>query len=146
VLHECRALTHAVYDGLDVCREIDAVRTQGLGDTVLVRHDDVLEGMAVCHHGAGSEAGSGACYIKIGAVRPGTGGSERFDRLLDACGALASSAKVPRIVAGVNMARHEAYRQMLARGYRTDFQGVAMQRGNDAGYNRPGVFVIDDWR
>ena len=146
MLQQCRALTYAVYDGLDVCREIEAVRTQGLGDTLLLWDDDVLGGVAVCHHGAGSEAGSSACYIKVGAVRPGAGASERFDRLLDACGALASSAKVPRIVAGVNMARHEAYRQMLARGYRTDFQGVAMQRGNDAGYNRPGVFLIDDWR
>ncbi len=144
VLQQCRALTHAVYDGLDVTREIDSVQRQSLGDTVLLWEGDQLAGVAVCHHGAGSEAGSGACYVKFAAVPAGA--SERFDRLLDACDALAAGANVPRIVAGVNLARHEAYRQMLARGYRTDFQGVAMQRGNDAGYNRPGVFLIDDWR
>jgi hypothetical protein len=46
----------------------------------------------------------------------------------------------------MNMARHEAYRTMLTRGFRTDFQGVAMHRANEPGYNRPGVYLIDDWR
>jgi hypothetical protein len=35
---------------------------------------------------------------------------------------------------------------MLAHGLRTDIQGVAMHRHNEPGYNRPGVFLIDDWR
>jgi hypothetical protein len=29
---------------------------------------------------------------------------------------------------------------------RTDIQGIAMQRDNEPGYNRPDVFLIDDWR
>jgi hypothetical protein len=60
--------------------------------------------------------------------------------------ALAATQGVARLIAGVNMGRREAYRQMIRRGFRTDLQGVAMQRGNEAGYNRPGVFLIDDWR
>jgi len=52
----------------------------------------------------------------------------------------------PRIVAGMNTARHEAYRMMLARGFHTDATGIAMHRLNQPAYNRPGVFVIDDWR
>jgi len=35
---------------------------------------------------------------------------------------------------------------MKAKGFRTDFQGVAMQGFNESGYNRPDVYVIDDWR
>jgi len=36
---------------------------------------------------------------------------------------------------------------MLARGYRSDLmQGIIMARPNEPGYNRPDVFVIDDWR
>jgi hypothetical protein len=35
---------------------------------------------------------------------------------------------------------------MLGHGFRADMQGVAMQRSNDPGYNRPGVYVMDDWR
>lgn len=42
--------------------------------------------------------------------------------------------------------RHEAYRVMLGKGFRTVTQGLAMQRGNQAGYNHPGVYVVDDWR
>jgi hypothetical protein len=35
---------------------------------------------------------------------------------------------------------------MLARGFRTDRLGVAMAKPNEPGYNRPGVYLIDDWR
>ena len=35
---------------------------------------------------------------------------------------------------------------MMERGFRTDMQGVAMERPNEAGYNRPGVYILDDWR
>ena len=45
-----------------------------------------------------------------------------------------------------NMARHEAYRHLVARGFRTKIQGVAMHKNNDPGYCRPGVYIIDDWR
>ena len=44
------------------------------------------------------------------------------------------------------MARHDAYRRMLARGYRTFLQGVVMQRPNQPGYCRPDVHAIDDLR
>jgi GNAT superfamily N-acetyltransferase len=146
LLEHIRELTNAVYDGLDVTREVDAVDRQHLGDTLLLWDDDRLGGVAVCHCGAGSEAGSGTCYVKFGAARPGAGASERFGRLLEACEALAVVQGAARLLAGVNTARHEAYQHLLAYGFRTDFQGVAMQRGNDAGYNRSGIFLIDDWR
>lgn len=48
--------------------------------------------------------------------------------------------------AGVNLGRHEAYRALLDRGYRTILQGVAMERANRSAYNREGVYLIDDWR
>ncbi len=35
---------------------------------------------------------------------------------------------------------------MLARGFRMDFIGIAMHRHNAPGYDRPDVFVVDDWR
>jgi hypothetical protein len=51
-----------------------------------------------------------------------------------------------RIEAGTNLARHEAYGKLLARGFRTDIQGVTMHRPNEEAYSRAGVYVIDDWR
>jgi len=35
---------------------------------------------------------------------------------------------------------------MLGRGFRTQFTGVAMQRGNGAGYLATNAFVLSDWR
>lgn len=69
----------------------------------------------------------------------------RFAQLLAACEALAIRAGLAQLEAGVNLSRHEAYRAMLAAGFRAQFQGVAMHRPNEAGYCRPGVYVIDDW-
>ncbi|HZE45702.1 MAG TPA: hypothetical protein VE087_02390, partial [Xanthobacteraceae bacterium] len=92
------------------------------------------------------EAGDGVCFVKFGAVRPGSGAAERFAALLDACAGLAIATGMLNIVAGVNLAREEAYRAMLARGFRTQIQGVTMHRPNEPGYSRPGLFVLDDWR
>jgi GNAT superfamily N-acetyltransferase len=143
---ECRAVTDAVYDGLSVVSDIRAVAEQRLGDTVLLYQNSQLRGFAVCHSGAGTEAGTGTCYVKFGAVRPGPSASDDFDLLLTACEAFAAERGASRLSAGVNTARHEAYVRMRQRGFRTDVQGVAMQRPNEDGYNRPGVYVLDDWR
>ena len=102
--------------------------------------------MAVCHYGPGTEAGSGTCYIKFAAARPGAAAEQDFSRLIDACEQMALAGKLSRLVAGVNTARHEAYRQMLARGFSPFIQGVVMSKPNEPGYNRPGVHIIDDWR
>ena len=73
-LRECADLTDAIFAGLDVAREIDAVQEQALGDTLLLRDDDALRGFAVCHLGPGTEAGGGVCYVKFAAVAPGAPG------------------------------------------------------------------------
>jgi predicted N-acetyltransferase YhbS len=145
-LADCRVLTDAWHGGLDLGLEIDATAQHHFGDTVLLRDGNGLIGFAVCHCGAETEAGSGQCYVKFGAVRPGPDAGASFTRLLAACEAFAVERGVPRLVAGVNTARREAYRAMLACGFRTDVQGLAMDRPDEAGYNRPGVYIIDDWR
>jgi GNAT superfamily N-acetyltransferase len=143
----CRELTASTYPGLDVTDEIDAVATQRLGETVLIAEDDgELAGFAVCHLGPGSEAGSGAAYLKFAIARPGPGAEARLERVLAAGEALAAARGLGRVVAGVNTARRAACRILLARGYRSMLQGVAMQRGADAGYDRPDCFVLDDLR
>ena len=147
-LKSCRDLTGTLYEGLDLGAEIQTVQAQGLGEIVLL--GDMagagLDGFAVCHHGPRSEAGDGACFIKFGAVRPGSAAGETFDSLLHACEALAVAEGMPKLLAGVNMARHEAYRHLVGRGFRTEIQGVTMHRPNEPGYSRAGVFALDDWR
>jgi hypothetical protein len=140
-------LTNAVFSGLDVRREIEAVTAQGLGDTVLLYREAQLVGVAVCHCGAGSEAGGGACYVKFAAARPGASAAEWFEQLLDACESLAVEAGVGRLVAGVNTGRLDAYRRMLARGFRSEFTGVSMHsRPDGPDFDSPGDYVIDDLR
>jgi hypothetical protein len=107
---------------------------------------DALIGLAVCHCGPQTEAGSGACYVKFGAVRSGPQATAHFAELLSACESLAARHGLAQLSAGVNTARREAYQQMLAAGFRTTVQGLAMHRPDEAAYNRPGVYVVDDWR
>ncbi|MER6621984.1 GNAT family N-acetyltransferase [Streptomyces sp. NPDC000931] len=142
-----RALTGAVHEGLSLEREITAVQAQGLGDTVLLEGaGSGLDGLAVCHCGAGSEAGEDVCFVKFGAVRPGPDAADRFERLLDACEQLAAEKGLGQLDAGTNLARQDAYRRMADRGFRTWLQGVTMHRPNEPGYSRPDAYVIDDWR
>lgn len=147
MLQKARGLTDAVFPGLDLEHEIRAVDTQALGDTILLHEDGGLVGLAICHCGGHTEAGSGACFVKFGAVRPGEQAQARFERLLDACERLAAHAGLERIVAGVNTGRTDAYQRMLARGYRAMLVGLAMRRrptGPD--YDQPHHYVIDDLR
>jgi len=145
-LDAIRALTDGLYSGLDLGDEIRTVTAQGLGDTVLIDDGNRLAGFAVCHWGPRSEAGAGTCFIKFAAVGDSPSADADYLHLLDACEALAVASGMTSLLAGANMARHQAYRQLVARGFRTVVQGVAMHRNNDAGYCRPGVYVIDDWR
>jgi GNAT superfamily N-acetyltransferase len=144
---ECRELTNAIYEGLDVEREIRAVAAQRLGETILLFDNSRLAAFAVCHTGPGSEAGSGVCYVKFAAVRPGPRAAGHFARLLDAVEDFARSKGAAKITAGVNLARREAFQQLFSRGFRASMQGVAMETGDaGSGYNRAGVYILDDWR
>jgi predicted N-acetyltransferase YhbS len=144
-LVECRSLTNSIYEGLDLEREIVAVRNQRLGDTVLLWEGETLAGIAVCHCGPGTEAGRDTCYIKFGAVRKGSS-AEVLDKLLDACEELATMHGMARVLAGVNTACHDMYQRMIARGFRVDFQGIAMLRPNKPSFDRPDCYVMCDLR
>ena len=68
------------------------------------------------------------------------------ERLLNTIEAFASERGLSRLVAGVNTCRQRAYEKMLSYGFHYDMLGIAMQKGNDVGYNRPDVYIMDDWR
>jgi len=138
----CRALTEALFEGLDLSQEIAVVCGLGLGETVLISDARGVSGFAICHLGPATEAGTDTCLIKFGAARSGPD----FDRLVDACEALAVQAGAGTLMAGANLGRPEAYGRLKRRGFRTMIQGVAMHQPNEPGYSRPGAWVIDDWR
>lgn len=142
----CREVTDALYQGLDARIELQSIAEQGLGDTVLLWDGSRLAGFAACHIGAQSEAGTGNCFVKFGAVRPGPDAVDDLGRLVDACEALAAAAGCKTLIAGANMGRLTQYRAMLAMGFRANLIGVAMEQHGRPGYNRPDVLIIDDWR
>jgi GNAT superfamily N-acetyltransferase len=146
-LEEVRTLTDQVFPGLDLEREISAVGVQGIGNTILLRGAAMLEGMAVCHRGAGSEAGGDRCYVKFAAVLPGVAAGERFERLLAACEAFAAESGMGQLTAGVNTGRLDAYRRLLARGFRSELVGVSMWlHPAEPRFDTAGDYVIDDLR
>jgi GNAT superfamily N-acetyltransferase len=143
VLSQCLQVADSIHPGLDLGAEIQAASRLGLGDTVLARKDGAIVGFAVCHWGAGTEGGSGACSVKFAAVRPGSEARENFGLLLDACESLTFGLGLPNLSTAMNLAREDAYRMLLQRGYRSEFLGVAMHRPNAPGHNRPDVFVME---
>lgn len=142
----CRELTDSFFAGLDLRREIDAVDRLRLGETLFARRGSKVAWLAVTHIGRATEAGSGVCMVKFAAARPGTHAERDFDQMLDACEALALSAGAHQLRASVNFAREQAYHRLAARGLRAERIGVVMQSPNEPAYNRPGNYILDDWR
>src|SRR5262249_18699041 len=142
----CRALAEETYAGLDASDEIAALGRLGIGDVALVRAQGEVQAFALCHVGAGSEAGSGACLAKSGMVRPAQSARATFDRVIDACARVAARRGAGMLLVGVDLGCRAAYRRLLERGFRTQMQGVAMHRPDDRGYFAPDAFVLDDWR
>ncbi|MFA6209997.1 MAG: GNAT family N-acetyltransferase [Candidatus Obscuribacterales bacterium] len=141
-LAAAKQLCNGIYKGLDLSSEIKALATCKIGDTIFIEKDGGIVGFAVCHYGHGSEATSNNCYLKFAAASD----QEQFSRLLTECLKLSSEVGTTHMFAGVNTARHEAYKTMLGSGFKMQAIGVAMLRAQHNGFNRPGVFVIDDWR
>ena len=145
---------HALYQKFGFCPQFltaimaksASASTLGLGDTIFLVDESRLVGLAICHYGAGTEAGSNNCYVKFAAVRPEINAVDRFSQLVNLCENMTLAVGMSNLLAGVNTSRHEAYRLLIARGFRTQTTGIAMQRPNTLGYNRSDIFVLDDWR
>jgi GNAT superfamily N-acetyltransferase len=144
-LADCRAVAGDIQEGLDATAEIETIARLRLGDTVLLRRDGEVQGFALCHCGAGTEAGSNTCFVRFALVRRGLG-EAAFDRLLDGCVALARERGLATLQAGVSTGNRAAYKRLLARGFRTQLQGVEMHRPEGPGYHTPDVLALDDWR
>src|SRR5206468_5367572 len=150
ILNNCYSLTDSIYDGLDLKVEIQSVANQKLGDTILLTDNksNKLLGLAICHCGPNTEAGSNTCYVKFGSVTASEDRSKsaNFDDLIECCEIFAASQGLSKLAAGVNIGNFHAYRKLLSKGFRTEFQGVMMTENNDPGYPIEDVYAIDDWR
>ena len=145
-LKSSRRLTDAILEGLDVSQEILTVDTNQLGETVLLWSGSQLVGLAVCHAGANTEAGSNICYVKFAAVHPGPLAQQHFEQLLEVCEHLTSALNMTQLLAGINTSHYEAYRCMLARHFRIEITGISLHHNHESAYHRPDVFALSDWR
>jgi ribosomal protein S18 acetylase RimI-like enzyme len=149
-LHDCYSLTDSIYRGLDLTVEIVSVESQKLGESFLLisNKNDKVIGIVICHCGTGTEAGKDTCYVKFGAAAHNKefGQCETFSSLLRHCERFAQSQGLSKVVAGVNIGNLSAYQNMLAAGFKTEFQGVIMTKDSDPGYHKEDIYVIDDWR
>jgi GNAT superfamily N-acetyltransferase len=143
---QCAALTDTLYPGMDLRDEIAAVVAHPTADAIILAEGSRIAGFAICHCGKASEADSATVYVKFAAVRSGVAAARDFKRLLDAANDFANRHGATRLDASVNMGCMEAYRLMLAAGFRTVMQGVAMHSPWIEIYDRPDVFALEDWR
>lgn len=142
----CRELTDSLLAGLDLQRDIEGADRMGLGETIFALRGSKVAWLAVAHIGRGTEAGSGVCFVKFAAARPGARAAGDFEEMLEACDTLALDSGAHQLRAGVNLEHEPAYRGLVARGMRTERIGVLMHSPNEPAYNRPAVYLLDDWR
>ncbi|WCT79155.1 GNAT family N-acetyltransferase [Novosphingobium humi] len=144
LLRQAKAITDANFPGLDLSEEILALWDQNMGELVVVEEHGAIAAFAICHAGSGTEAGPDKLLIKFAATLPGR--QEHFSKLLAACEGAAARLGLSTVAAGINTTCSEAYQTALGLGYRLQMTGVAMHRGNAAGYFAKNAFVISDWR
>lgn len=143
---QCAALTDRLYPGLDLRDEIATVIAHPTADALALIEGSAITGFVICHVGPRSEADAGVVYAKFAAARPGPNAARDFQRLIDAANDFAHRSGAARINAGVNMGAMEAYRLMIAAGFRSALHGIAMHRPWIEIYDRPDVFALEDWR
>lgn len=143
---EVRELGDALYPGLDLSGEIESIRDQRLGDTLLLRDDSRLAGFAVCHIGKGSESRTGETYVKFAANSPGSDREERRKELIQSIETLAVQCRAPEIGFGCNTSHRDTHRFLTARGYRSEFIGVLMTKPEQPALERPDFDVLNDMR
>ena len=146
VIAQCAALTDQLYPGMELRDELATVLAHPTADAIVLIEGSAIAGFAICHVGLGSEADTGTVYLKFAAARPGHNAARDFQRLIDAANDFAHRSGAAKINTGVNLAAMEAYRLMIAAGFRSALQGVAMHRPWIEIYDRPDVFALEDWR
>ncbi|HEY1507122.1 MAG TPA: GNAT family N-acetyltransferase [Stellaceae bacterium] len=143
---QCGALTDRLYAGMDLRDEIATVVAHPTSDAIVLIEGSAVAGFLICHFGSHSEADTGVAYAKFAAARPGPNAARDFQRLIDAANDFAHRSGATRINAGVNMGAMEAYRLMIAAGFRSALQGIAMHRPWTDLYDQPDIFALEDWR
>jgi len=143
---QCAALTDRLYGGMDLRDELASVIAHPTSDAIVLNEGSTIAGFVICHFGPHSETDTGSVYAKFAMARPGPNAARDFQRLIDAVNDFAHRNNATKVNTGVNMGAMEAYRLMMAAGFRTALHGIAMHRPWIDIYDRPDVLALEDWR
>jgi ribosomal protein S18 acetylase RimI-like enzyme len=146
MLSLCRRISERHYPGLDYAKELQCVKDDQLGDTLLLAVGERLYGFAICHTSEDSEADPGSCYVKALLIDPAIDDQETLLALVEACEGYARMQQLTTVRLGVNLACWEGYQAVAARGYQLQDLRLRMVRPVDDLLSDVSPFHFNDWR
>jgi GNAT superfamily N-acetyltransferase len=122
-LAEVAAFVNGLAAGVDFAREIELTLHLGLGDVVLVGAPGALRGFALCHAAPLAEGGG---RDEVRALKVGAADLTALSAVLDAAATWAARLAVRRIAVRCQTADTDAYRAVVARGFRVRWSDLRM--------------------
>jgi len=119
----CRQRIDRSAPGYDFTREIELTAALALGDTVVLERDGAVDAFAVWH-AAPLAATRTADELRV--LKAFAASGDAFERLLVVLEACAARADRRRVAIRVQTAYAEAYRALMARGYRVRWTDLRM--------------------
>ncbi|MDP3909280.1 MAG: GNAT family N-acetyltransferase [Gemmatimonadales bacterium] len=123
-LAAARSLADALLPGIDFSREILLTAELGLGDTSLVaRPDGALDAMVLWHSIPLAESRT---RDEVRVLKLAARSAEAFDAAIGAVEAAAAHAGIRRVAVRCQSRYHDAFRRLIARGYRVRWTDLRM--------------------
>ncbi|SRR5579884_1646384 len=145
-LTQARALTEAIYPGLDWSREIGQAFQLGLGESWLIEDDGQAVGVAVAHTWPRGETREGEAKLKLLALDPAHGTAAHFHGLLEVVEQYAAQRELLCVVTRACTRARSGYWALLAERRYTPFDPRArLKRGADADYEPADGYYLDEW-
>src|SRR5260370_21543451 len=126
-----RRFVGALRRGYDFTREILRAAELGLGDTALVDGDGALAGLVLWHSAPLAE---GRPKDEVRVLKLAARDEDTFDAAIAATEAAAARAGIRRVAVRCQTRFHEAFRRLVARGYRVRWTDLRMSY---QGYSHP---------
>jgi GNAT superfamily N-acetyltransferase len=141
-LESARRLVHELVPGIDFAREILLTAELGLGDTSLVESATGLDALAVWHSAplADSRTRDEVRVLKLAARHDAA-----FDRAIGAVEAAAAKAGIRRIAVRCQSRYDDAFRRLIARGYRVRWTDLRMTLDGYPEQHAPQGVVFSNW-
>ncbi len=120
---ELRRLVDALAPGVNFAREIELTLELGLGDVLLLDRGGSLAAFALCHAVPLAEGGG---RDEVRALKVGAVSVEALTAVLDLAASWAGRLAIRRLAVRCQTANAEAYRALVARGFRVRWSDLRM--------------------